>query len=1178
MRDLALVGLILLLGVLPVVVEAALPEGWQATGNLQPEDGWLIADGKVEITAPLPDNTATELKVRMGKKGSVLTLQVHGPDEQSRQLLLDARDECFNDPDNPELTDAAIRIIAKDSVGTTFVCAPYFIRPTPRYYAGDDQKDLLERWDELPPASQQPLTVRIERSAEQMRFWVEDRFIAGWDSGAGFETMTITMSKANALGPITTTPFTYDRRFLPIALASYRRPSESLKSVTLEPGVGRLDGIPLWVAAPGDSVDVGVSRWLNQKGGLSQYSDQYFARSAFDNNPESIIFDIPTDDYSYAHLLCAVDPDLAKTPALTLRLCRYRWATGAGGGRGEAIADTEVRIEQVKGKWPEWIRPLPGASARIGGQDVPLLHAVIPIRGGQIQDLLEEPGGDKRYFGKYWRCRSTHHLNLELTKELHQIMTSVHSHHSMKPLGKPSGVQVVGLTLERAPVKVRVRQEPIAPVFYHSEQPAFRVEMTPLWGQPFTGTLAVTITDFEGNTEEQHQPITVPAAVEQAPYTYTVDLDQPDYGWYKCELRLTDEQGRYVWEQPTAFVILPPDTRKAGNESPYSLWWFRTHHGGTASMAEMGPLFRKLGIRHTTPGRGGDPPQDEMTPYGVTPIQIQHLAISRKTDHELDLEKAEAAIATQVVQYPNTKWALVFHEHGWKGAAIGIHEFLGKEPPKLTEAQQAHFQRLFDQAVALSQLYREKAPDIKLVVGNSGLSLAQELMRQGYPKEYVDAFGDEDAGQKIMPEYPPAAFKSIFWLKEYAKLYGYDVPVTACLEWRHRGTEIGNLSGETQAQLYARDMLHGLAFRMPHICPGQTYDTDDAYYYSRWGSTGVMTRYPLLTPKPSFAAMATLTQQLDQAEFVRYLPTGSPTLYCMQFKNGDGFVYVLWLPRGERPVTLRLARDAEVTHTNMVGKQQKLTTKQASLGLEVSASPCYVVTSVPLSSVEYGPTRCEPPPAGLRVVDSLADPPGWAIAQEPEPELHKHFDLPRLPGKIDRRPVADPEKKRALELTLQLEPDIAWPYARYIVLEAKDPQPIPGEPTAIGVWVKGNSCWGQLFWEFEDAQGERFLSVGASAGGWSVGDWRALTFINFDGWNYLSVKLPFRYENGHSGPTWNNWKPIGEGDRSVDHPIKLTRLIVALRDHVVHLTDMISVPDTSVRLKDLSVSYEPFDY
>jgi len=162
---------------------------------------------------------------------------------------------------------------------------------------------------------------------------------------------------------------------------------------------------------------------------------------------------------------------------------------------------------------------------------------------------------------------------------------------------------------------------------------------------------------------------------------------------------------------------------------------------------------------------------------------------------------------------------------------------------------------------------------------------------------------------------------------------------------------------------------------------------------------------------------------------------------------------------------------------------------------------------------------------------------------------------------------------RALELTLYPQPDVPWPLSRYVVLEATGNATAPGEPTAVGLWVRGNSCWGRVFWEFEDAAGERFYSIGASEGGWSVGDWECNTFINFDGWNYLSVELPFRYASGFYGPPRRNWLCTG-GDGVVDYPIRFTRLVVEMRDRVLHLIEPIPVPDPTIRLRDLSVSYE----
>ncbi|MEA3402506.1 MAG: hypothetical protein U9R79_14810, partial [Armatimonadota bacterium] len=134
--------------------------------------------------------------------------------------------------------------------------------------------------------------------------------------------------------------------------------------------------------------------------------------------------------------------------------------------------------------------------------------------------------------------------------------------------------------------------------------------------------------------------------------------------------------------------------------------------------------------------------------------------------------------------------------------------------------------------------------------------------------------------------------------------------------------------------------------------------------------------------------------------------------------------------------------------------------------------------------------------------------------------------------------------------------------------------PAPGEPTAVGLWVRGNSCWGRIFWELQDAEGESFYSIGAPCGGWSIGDWQCDTFINFDGWNYLSVELPFEYESGFYAPPAHNWTHTG-GDGRVDYPIRFTRLVVEMRDRVLHLTQPIEVPDRTIRLRDLSVSYQP---
>ena len=77
-----------------------------------------------------------------------------------------------------------------------------------------------------------------------------------------------------------------------------------------------------------------------------------------------------------------------------------------------------------------------------------------------------------------------------------------------------------------------------------------------------------------------------------------------------------------------------------------------------------------------------------------------------------------------------------------------------------------------------------------------------------------------------------------------------------------RLSQAGALSLHRQAGWYARDALHCLAYRMPHVNVGLLDDCNSAYYTSRWGSTGVCFRAPLNMPKPSFVTLATLTGEL----------------------------------------------------------------------------------------------------------------------------------------------------------------------------------------------------------------------------------------------------------------------------------------------------------------------------
>ena len=51
-------------------------------------------------------------------------------------------------------------------------------------------------------------------------------------------------------------------------------------------------------------------------------------------------------------------------------------------------------------------------------------------------------------------------------------------------------------------------------------------------------------------------------------------------------------------------------------------------------------------------------------------------------------------------------------------------------------------------------MWRKYAPDIKLVIGNSGeaVNLLAQLFREKFPREYIDAMGEESVGMTHPPE------------------------------------------------------------------------------------------------------------------------------------------------------------------------------------------------------------------------------------------------------------------------------------------------------------------------------------------------------------------------------------------------------------------------------------------
>jgi len=155
--------------------------------------------------------------------------------------------------------------------------------------------------------------------------------------------------------------------------------------------------------------------------------------------------------------------------------------------------------------------------------------------------------------------------------------------------------------------------------------------------------------------------------------------------------------------------------------------------------------------------------------------------------------------------------------------------------------------------------------------------------------------------------------------------------------------------------------------------------------------------------------------------------------------------------------------------------------------------------------------------------------------------------------------------------------------------------PLPGTPTSIGLWVNGNSSFGRVIFDLEDADGQRWLSIGASGSAtlrrelldqipsehaaykararladWNTDDVFGGSRFDFDGWRFVSFPLPGNYPGeGYGWPANSQWMHDGNG--RVRYPLILRRLIFELPRKTLHLTEFSAVPRRSVFVSHLVV-------
>jgi hypothetical protein len=640
-------------------------------------------------------------------------------------------------------------------------------------------------------------------------------------------------------------------------------------------------------------------------------------------------------------------------------------------------------------------------------------------------------------------------------------------------------------------------------------------------------------------------------------------------GWYEADFVLSDKGGRELLRHDAAFAVLDTDTRKAGYESPFFSWNFGGPHMTLREIDKIGKLLFDAGVRNTQVES-----EKVGAPWKLTMGQLPRLAPKSSDPVEADREM-QVLITNRLAKFPHARMALIFHESG--GGPFPLELLGGKT--EVADKQAAYDKAKTDQALVIAKAYRKYAPQIKLVVGNSGTAtpgLLAALFRGRFPREYLDFIGEESVGMTMPPELSVARENWI--LRETARVFGYgDVPISACYEWKCRRSR--HLGLERYAEWGVRDILIGLAWRQPLVPTGALPDVGSSYYNTVWGDEA-FTPLPQVYPKPTYPAVATATRVLDSVRFSRQIPTGSRTVYALEFTRGAEFIYAFWTARGEADLRLTLEKDAACRLTELLGRSAAVASAGGSLALTAGEGPRFLASPAAIKSMALAGARRfpreAPPAAGFTVANAMDKPEEWVADGSVDPRLDVPARSPvekttfRRPGAYALRAAVDAEKGPCLELELLPTNGCPALMQEYVFLKLKQPALLPGEPATIGLWVKGNSSWGKLFWEIEDAEGERWLSAGSGGYGCDVYDWPELAGLNFDGWHFLKFPLtglsPVKVAS--PGQDGFQWQHNGAGNRQIDYPIKATGIAVSMPRQALNLLEMEPV-ETVIRLKDL---------
>jgi hypothetical protein len=1055
------------------------------------------------------------------------------------------------------------------SNGFTYYPRAYSDKDIPASWPADVRTRIQRDMASLPAAKDKWLEVRIQLRPGEVRFWLDDRLVA---IKQGKDLPTAGLSRVE-LGPgaqlasYEVLPWSPTPGFQPVRLAGYANGRAFVGAASRQvpaaaPEAVTVAGVPFvlsGITAEGkDHLDVGKS--LYRQANLAGYMPSNTTRWAGSarRDPARIQLRVPNGQYDTLYLLAAATGTPEHVPLLSAMFFR------PDAGFAETFEST-VPLATAKAA----AASLPVTLS--DGRSVNLWLVKVPLDPGKLSAFADMDI-----------------IEVELTKKVHQFRSYpdpfIYGYHQGGP---PSSVHVYGVTLGEGPVGFELSPDKFGHVWTAPAVPSYTVTLANRSGAAQNGKLTLLARSHDG-TETSKQERPVPLAAGQTlkvPLSFPVKLN----GYHDLAVML-EVAGR-SWTEKRSFVRLAPDTRASRwTEGKGALFGYWSYHGGhhTPKAAHHVELMTAAGAR-TSIGYVDHPLVKQH--WARVPAQAWEVSPQPWAAQQPPDPKKAAAYPKEVVdnfnRIRNAVPPAFRPDHVYFFPEPHISQRLTEgnyatywndaEPP-LTAEEQKNLQTHMATARIAAETVRKTFPGLKILIPWGDPLYAVPILRAGFPKTLIDGSGLDNPGFERLPEmqlHHIATHRLYELRKEFAKA-GILNPQLQYCEGIFVPTEPGAVSPREQMDLYNRWALVSMAYGVQRFYSGWfAFDCCNYYGSEHYGGCGIQRRIPYGDPKPAYAAYATMTDRLDQANFAGWLKTGSLSTYCLHFKGPRGHVYSLWTLRGKRPVTLTLAADGPVQVTDAMNNTQTVASKDKRVTVLTDPSVVYVTTPAEIVAAAVGePDHGDAQPAkDAKLIADLGDG-TWRYSNQRDVVYEKgHYSVQRYPGKFTADVVTGGAAPEAvLRSTLGKQDKVHELMPWYNILVPAKPIVLTGAPSQLGLWVKGASDWGRVIYVLRDAKGEKWTSIGTQDE-YNCDDVHSWSAFNFDGWRYVRFELPGHtgYDNFRKyGTTW--WRSDG-GDGVVDLPLKLEAIIVEQRTHILYVNDVQPAASDAVSFGKLYVEY-----